>query len=42
VEWESPVRKGTLLIGNYAADDDETGSLLKLRPFEGRLYHLAN
>jgi glycosidase len=42
VEWESPVEKGTLLIGNYAADDDETGSLLKLRPFEGRLYHLAN
>ena len=42
VAWESPVEKGVLLLGNYAVGDNETGSLFKLRPFEGRLYHLAD
>jgi oligo-1,6-glucosidase len=42
VAWESPVEKGTLLLGNYGVSDVDIGGLLKLRPFDGRLYHLAN
>jgi oligo-1,6-glucosidase len=42
VEWQSPVDKGTLLLGNYALGDGETEGMLKLRPYEGRLYHVPN
>ena len=42
VAWESPVEKGALLLGNYAGGDGGSKSLLRLRPFEGRLYHLPN
>jgi glycosidase len=40
VAWKSPVRTGSLLLGNYPTRDSEKGDVLKLRPFEGRLYHL--
>jgi oligo-1,6-glucosidase len=42
VDWKCPPDKGTLLFGNYAVGNGETGSMLKLRPYEGRLYHLPN
>ena len=42
VEWQSPVDKGTLLLGNYDLGDGETESMLKLRPYEGRLYHVPS
>ena len=38
VEWKTPVEKGTLLIGNYAPSENETGDVMYLQPFEGRLY----
>jgi glycosidase len=40
VEWVSPVEKGTLLIGNYLAADADGDKVLKLKPYEGRLYYL--
>lgn len=40
VEWKCPVVRGSLLLGNYAEKDNETGDVLCLQPYEGRLYHL--
>ncbi|TLD05685.1 glycoside hydrolase family protein [Venturia nashicola] len=41
VEWTSPVEPGSLLLGNYALNEEDAANVLKLRPFEGRLYYLA-
>lgn len=40
VEWTNPVPTGRLLLGNYTTMEDDTEGLLRLRPFEGRLYCL--
>jgi oligo-1,6-glucosidase len=40
VTWESPIETGVLLLGNHTIEDNKTGIILKLKPFEGRLYHL--
>lgn len=40
VEWKCPVAHGSLLLGNYAEKDDETGDLVSLQPYEGRVYFL--
>ncbi|KAL5094891.1 hypothetical protein Trisim1_003500 [Trichoderma cf. simile WF8] len=40
VKWKCPVVRGSLLLGNYAEKDNETGDVLCLQPYEGRLYHL--
>lgn len=42
VTWASPVETGNLLLGNCSVRDGQTESVLTLRPFEGRLYHLSN
>jgi len=42
VIWTFLVDTGLLLLGNYPVEDSETGNLLKLRPFEGRLYRLES
>ncbi|KAL7910541.1 glycoside hydrolase family 13 protein [Trichoderma velutinum] len=40
VDWVCPVAHGSLLLGNYAEKDNETGDLLSLQPYEGRVYYL--
>ncbi|KAK5127322.1 hypothetical protein LTR85_006661 [Meristemomyces frigidus] len=40
ISWPCPIDKGSLLLGNYAHRESETDETLKLKPFEGRLYHL--
>ncbi|KAB5526275.1 glycoside hydrolase superfamily [Coniochaeta sp. 2T2.1] len=40
VEWTSPVLTGRLILGNYPTAEGEGDGVLKLRPFEGRLYCL--
>ncbi|KAM6478340.1 glycoside hydrolase family 13 protein [Trichoderma sp. SZMC 28011] len=40
VEWKCPVARGSLLLGNYVEEYNETGDLLSLQPYEGRVYHL--
>jgi glycosidase len=40
--WTSPVKTGNLLLGNYSMAESETGGVLRLRPFEGQLYHLRS
>lgn len=41
VTWTSPVEPGSLLLGNYALNEEDAANVLKLRPFEGRLYYLV-
>ncbi|KAL6826603.1 glycoside hydrolase family 13 protein [Trichoderma camerunense] len=41
VEWKCPVIRGSLLLGNYAEQDNEMGDLLSLQPYEGRVYRLT-
>ena len=41
VTWTSPIEPGSLLLGNYASNEDDAANILRLRPFEGRLYYLA-
>jgi oligo-1,6-glucosidase len=40
LEWPSPVPTGRLILGNYPTEEGERDDVLKLRPFEGRLYCL--
>jgi len=40
VTWASPVETGILLLGNHSIGSSDTGSVLNLKPFEGRLYYL--
>ncbi|KAL6908628.1 glycoside hydrolase superfamily [Trichoderma evansii] len=42
VNWVCPVDRGSLLLGNYPSQEKEEGSMLKLKPYEGRLYYLPN
>lgn len=42
VTWTSPVEPGSLLFGNYVlTEEEDAANILRLRPFEGRLYYLA-
>ncbi|KAL7941488.1 glycoside hydrolase family 13 protein [Trichoderma barbatum] len=40
VDWKCPVGLGSLLLGNYPSKESEHGSVLKLQPYEGRVYYL--
>jgi len=40
VDWKSPVDIGTLLMCSYNLNQSELQGIMKLRPYEGRLYWL--